>query len=217
MEEIFYKRFQLEPNDSDKGKSVKDFQDYVCVRFYYETQSKHHGYYMEIEFIRTGSNQNHDYYEVPFRKRDTVLLKSVKHKSAKTERELYQKIVMNLHYYLHFAVKGKGFKISEGDNWMTYEELTSVFKMHEESEPDEHLTAHIVFTEGSFGKPFSKESRTYIVSSNNDGFKYGLGYNVYGSCLDGMDSNVRLDTYIGNHNLDSVHKKWVVDYCYLVD
>lgn len=68
---------------------------------------------------------------------------------------------------------------------------------------------YIVFTQDSFTKPFSLESRTYSVASGNKAFIDGMGGNsVFGDCLDGSEHGVRLDWYIG---------KWHVDYCYFKD
>ena len=94
--------------------------------------------------------------------------------------------------------------------------LAQIFREHEKYNPSEHLTAHIVFTEDSFAKPYSLQSRAYIVSSNNKAFQPGLnGYSIFGSCLDGTDVGVRLDEYMkaekGGPN------GWTVEYCRILN
>lgn len=85
-------------------------------------------------------------------------------------------------------------------------------------------TAHIivVFTEDSFKDkdgnivPYSEESRSYILSSDNKAFLDGMsGYSIYASCLDGTDPYVRLEEYMGAEHGGS--KGWKVDYCYIKD
>lgn len=98
---------------------------------------------------------------------------------------------------------------------ITYAELAQKFRAHESTRPTEHLTAHIVFTEDSFTKHYSEESRTYEVSSNNKAFQPGMGgYSIFGSCLDGTDIGVRLEAYMAAEK--GGKDGWKVDYCYLV-
>ena len=68
--------------------------------------------------------------------------------------------------------------------------------------------AVIVFTEESFTKPYSLESRSYKVRRNWGKYfdSTKLGKSLYGECLDGTDECLRLDFYLGN---------WKVDYCYI--
>ena len=56
-------------------------------------------------------------------------------------------------------------------------------------------------------KDYSEESRSYAFSSDNKYFVPGMGGNsIYASSLDGTDSGVRLDWYLG---------EWKIDYCYI--
>lgn len=65
---------------------------------------------------------------------------------------------------------------------ISYPKLREIFLAHEADCPSKHLTAHIVFTEGSFDGEYSKECRTYIISSNNKAFQPGMGgYSIFGS------------------------------------
>lgn len=96
---------------------------------------------------------------------------------------------------------------------MTYKELKDYFrKINEEGKPA--VDGVIVFTEGSFDKIYSLESRSYEVSSDNKAFQSGkLGYSIYGDSLDGTDIAVRLEGYMKEEQGGA--DGWVVDYCYL--
>ena len=96
---------------------------------------------------------------------------------------------------------------------MSYNELKSRFR-EVEKEGKEHLEGYITFTPDSFTQPYSEESRTYVVSSDNKAFIPNMGgYSIYGSSLDGEDSMVRLDQYMaaeyGGKN------GWKIEKCYL--
>ena len=72
---------------------------------------------------------------------------------------------------------------------------------------DATLTGVIVFTEDSFERPYSEESRSYRVTNHNKYFQHGmLGNGLRGECLDGSETGVRLDWYL---------HEWKIDYCYL--
>lgn len=58
---------------------------------------------------------------------------------------------------------------------MSYQEMTKRFREAEHNRK-EHLTGYVVFTEDSFDKPYSEESRTYVISSNNKAFQSGMRY-----------------------------------------
>ena len=99
---------------------------------------------------------------------------------------------------------------------MTYSELKKLFIEHEASYPDKHLTAHIIITEDSFTKTYSKESRTYVVDSYNKAFRPNVGgYSIFGSSLDGTDMYVRLEQYMRAERGDD--EGWVVEDCYLAE
>lgn len=96
---------------------------------------------------------------------------------------------------------------------MTYQEMKERFR-EAENNGKEHLTGYIVFTEDSFDKPYSEESRTYVVSSNNKAFQSGMGgYSIFGSCLDGTDRCLRLDGYISSEH--GGKDGWKVERCYI--
>ena len=99
---------------------------------------------------------------------------------------------------------------------MKYSELKNLFREHESTEPKTHLTAHIVFTTGSFTKEYPVEARTYVVSSYNKAFRPNMGgYSIFGNSLDGQDMYVRLEGHMRAER--GGEDGWVVEDCYLVD
>ena len=105
-------------------------------------------------------------------------------------------------------------------NKMTYREMKNLFFAHECANRDipyherTHLTGFIVFTEDSYTKPYSLESRTYRVSSDNKAFKPDMGgYSIFGSAIDGSDDGVRLEAYMAEER--GGKNGWKVEYCYL--
>lgn len=97
---------------------------------------------------------------------------------------------------------------------ITYEELKAEFFRHERNSPAEHLSGCIVFTEDSFSEKYSLAARTYRVSSDCKAFNpYSAGNSLFGSAIDGSDSNVRIDWYMA----DEAGKlgEWKIDYCYV--
>lgn len=72
--------------------------------------------------------------------------------------------------------------------------------------------AVIVFKSESFSKKYSLKERSYVVSRDNKWFNpYMLGRSLFGSCLDGKDTGVRLDWYMYDEE-----RPWIIDYCYII-
>lgn len=96
---------------------------------------------------------------------------------------------------------------------MTYKEMTSLFHAVENTHGG-HVEGFIVFTEDSFTKPYSEESRTYGLSSNNKAFQPNMsGYSIYGSCKDGTDPCVRLEAYMAAEK--GGKDGWKIERCYM--
>lgn len=96
---------------------------------------------------------------------------------------------------------------------MKYKELEQIFIEHEAADPKYHLDGYITFSSlGSFEAPgYTQLDRTYIVSSDNKAYKPNrLGYSIFGSCLNGHDSHVRLEQYMNRPN------GWVPGECCLL-
>ena len=77
------------------------------------------------------------------------------------------------------------------------------------------MTGCIVFTEGSFEKPYPLESRSYVVSSNNKAYRSCMGgYSIFAHNLDGSDPHIRLEAYMAEER--GGKDGWRVAYCYLM-
>lgn len=96
---------------------------------------------------------------------------------------------------------------------MSFSEMKYMFLCnYDEGKPA--LTGYLVFTEDSFSKPYSEESRTYEISSNNKFFIPGMGgRSLFGSSLDGTDRNVRLDQFMAN--IYGGKDGWKLERCYM--
>lgn len=98
---------------------------------------------------------------------------------------------------------------------MDYAELKQIFRELKRTSPRDDLTAHIIFTEGSFKKHYSLLSRTYCISSDNKAFWPNMGgYSIFGNCLDGTDQGVRLDYYMAE---ERDINGWKVEDCYILE
>lgn len=96
---------------------------------------------------------------------------------------------------------------------MSYSDLCKLFRNVERS-GNGHVSAYIVFTEDSFTPPYSEESRTYGLSSDNKAFQPGMGgYSIYGSCLDGTDPCLRMDAYMAAEK--GGKNGWKIERCYM--
>ena len=94
---------------------------------------------------------------------------------------------------------------------VSYSELCKMFR--EAESKGESMTGYIVFSQESFRDPYSEESRTYVVSSDNKAFQAGMGgYSIFGSSLDGSDPNVRLERYMADEH--GGKDGWKVERCY---
>lgn len=71
--------------------------------------------------------------------------------------------------------------------------------------------AVIVIDNSSFNKEYPLENRSYKVSSNNNYFDSSkISKSLFGTSLDNVDVNIRLDLYMWEQN-------WKVEYCYILD
>ena len=99
---------------------------------------------------------------------------------------------------------------------MNYGELKKIFQELKRTSPKENLTAHIIFTEDSFTKEYPLLSRTYCVSSDNNGYWAGLiSRSIFAYCLDvTSDQGVRLDWYMEEEGNPG---GWKVEDCYILE
>lgn len=97
---------------------------------------------------------------------------------------------------------------------MTYAELKEAFRAIERSGTNRHLNGRVVISQDSFTKPYSLESRTYLISSDNKAFQPNMGgYSIYATSLDGSDPNVRLESYLADER--GGKDGWKIEKCYL--
>ena len=99
---------------------------------------------------------------------------------------------------------------------MDYTDLKRIFQELKRASPREDLTAHIIFTEDSFDKPYPLLSRTYSVSSDNKAFWSRMGgRSIFAYCLDpNSDQGVRLDWYMAEEGNAG---GWKVQDCYILE
>lgn len=92
---------------------------------------------------------------------------------------------------------------------LSYREMSDVFH-HVNDKHKEPVCGYIVFSPDSFDRPYSEQSRTYVVSSDNKAYIAGAGgYSIFGSCLDGSDQNIRLELYMHGDGA------WKIERCYM--
>ena len=99
---------------------------------------------------------------------------------------------------------------------MNYSELKESFRELKRNSPNDNLTAHIIFTDGSFAKEYPLLSRTYQFSSDNKAFWPSMGgYSIFAYCLDRTsDQGVRLDWYMAEEGNSG---GWEVESCYILE
>lgn len=67
--------------------------------------------------------------------------------------------------------------------------------------------AVIVYKQSNFSTPYTEKERSYVIHNGQWGLDSSkLGRCIIGNCLDGIDLNVRLDSY-----------DWEKEYCYIVE
>ena len=95
---------------------------------------------------------------------------------------------------------------------LSYKEMVGKFR--EAESHGEHLEGYVVFSQDSFTKEYSLESRTYVVSSDCKAFQPHMrGYSIFGTSLDGSDRGVRLDAYMAEEY--GGKDGWKVERCYM--
>lgn len=77
-----------------------------------------------------------------------------------------------------------------------------------------HIEGRILFTKDSYTEEYTEQSRTYVVGSNNKAYIPGMrGYSIYGSSMDGLDKNVRLERYMAAEY--GGKDGWKVEKCFI--
>lgn len=94
---------------------------------------------------------------------------------------------------------------------LTFEELRKMNK-------EEWKQAVLVFKQESFDKPYTEIQRSYSVDSSAKYFNGNMnGNSLFGNCLDGTDTGVRLDHYMHCLPSDGIGQRWLIDYCYITE
>lgn len=89
-------------------------------------------------------------------------------------------------------------KFEKVKDWNT---LCQIMKQAFEEKKD--IQGYVIFTEDSFVEVYSKESRTYIFSSNNKFFNTeAMGNSLFAGSLDGTDPCVRLNDYLPHWKIE---------------
>ena len=132
---------------------------------------------------------------------------------ADSQAEAEQKVSDAWHRgdYILDADNFVGMEISSADPFteLSYREMKDMFT-HANLTGHEPVSGYIVFDASSFNKPYSEQSRTYRISSANKAFDPRMGgYSIFGSCLDGSDSNLRMEQYIRGPDA------WKIERCYV--
>lgn len=95
---------------------------------------------------------------------------------------------------------------------LSYQLMRTYFQAAERA--GQHLTGYIVFSQASFDREYSLESRTYEVTSDNKAFRPKMGgYSIFASSLDGSDCGVRLDYYMADEHGGA--DGWKIERCYM--
>lgn len=75
--------------------------------------------------------------------------------------------------------------------------------MKQAYEEKKYIRGYVIFTEDSFVEVYSKESRTYIFSSNNIFFNTeAMGNSLFAGSLDGTDPCIRLNDYLPDWKIE---------------
>lgn len=78
------------------------------------------------------------------------------------------------------------------------------------------VDAFVTFTPGSFLKAYTQLERTYLFTSNNKAFASPScsGYSIFGDCMDGQDSGVRLERYMADEK--GGKDGWKIENCGII-
>lgn len=105
--------------------------------------------------------------------------------------------------------EGVEFESAEPVIDLSYQRLSEIFNYVNDTHKSP-VSGYIVFTQDSFDMPYSEQSRTHVVSSDNKAYIAGAGgYSIFGSCLDGSDQNIRLELYMHGDGA------WKIERCYM--
>lgn len=95
---------------------------------------------------------------------------------------------------------------------LTFERFRDIMSQHNKTSKGRQAsrTGVIVFKQDSFTQVYTETERSYRVSSQCNMFNARFSSSLFGSCLDGTESGVRLDWY-----MFADKNPWQVEFCYL--
>ena len=78
------------------------------------------------------------------------------------------------------------------------------------------VDAFVTFTPDSFENAYTQLERTYLFTSNNKAFASPScgGYSIFGDCMDGKDSGVRLERYMADEK--GGKDGWKIENCGII-
>ena len=93
--------------------------------------------------------------------------------------------------------------------YIKYQEVVKRLRGYNSKKEHEEMYGVVIFSQDNFDKQYSKESRTYVFSNNNEAFlKKSDSETIYGSNLDGTDVNIRID---------KCADEWIIEDAYITD
>ena len=97
---------------------------------------------------------------------------------------------------------------------MKYQELKKILR--KAAKEKRVVDAFVTFTPGSFLKAYTQLERTYLFTSNNKAFASPScsGYSIFGDCMDGQDSGVRLERYMADEK--GGKDGWKIENCGII-
>lgn len=101
---------------------------------------------------------------------------------------------------------------------VSYQELKREFVQFEsERKKNSSLVAKralLVFTENSFKTKYSRQDRTYEISSNSKAFQHWMcGYSIFGCCI-GDHDYCKLSNYMADEGAED---GWKIETCYILE
>ena len=97
---------------------------------------------------------------------------------------------------------------------MKYQELNEI--LCKAAKEKRVVEAFVTFTPDSFEDTYTQLERTYLFTSNNKAFASPScsGYSIFGDCMDGKDSGVRLERYMADEK--GGKDGWKVENCGII-
>lgn len=123
-------------------------------------------------------------------------------KGKKLSRMIYEEYIKKL-------LEDENESKKKEESYNQYQEVIKRLRGYNSKKEHKEMYGIVVFSQDNFDKQYSKESRTYVFSNNNEAFlKNSDSETIYGSNLDGTDVNVRIDKCV---------KEWIIEEAYMAE